>query len=297
MLKIVGYGICGGGEAGRYMKNTAFKSFKELCDETIILGNNITDKERTLIKEFGFHLVEDDREWGKNQHIMKEDFLKNNVALLNPDATVCLDMDEELVATRDKLEEWARKGQAWYVYIANLWNDGYRSDWSFWNVRFWSWGWKDKLGEGFFKFENRPLHCGLAPKWAYHLNLHAPFMLKHYGLKKEVDRRRKIRRYKKYDPNQVYRHPSYYRALSLNTCEPFNQEKIQFELDNHINSLNQPLNKELPMQKKNKREFLVVREKDGLTFPVPEKFISMQLKRKYKGMGFKLVEEMPKYTI
>lgn len=226
---------------------------------------------------------------------MKENFLKNQVAKLNPDATVCLDMDEELCTTREQLEEWATKGQAWYVYIANLWNDGYRSDWSFWNVRFFVWDWKDKLGDGFFKFENRPLHCGLAPKWAYILNLHAPFLLKHYGLKRKSDRNRKIARYKKYDPNQVYRAPQYYEALKLDTAEPFDQDKIQNELDNHIKSIKQPLNKELPIQKKNVKEYLVVREEDGLTFPVPEQFLQMQLKRKYKGQGFKLVDEMPQY--
>ena len=177
-MHIVGYGICGPNE--KRLEQT-LNCFRQLCDETIILGNNLTEDDKEKLKEFT--VIEDNREWGKNQHIIKEEFVKNHVAKLNPDWTLCLDMDETLEVTRETLEKWASKGQAWYTYVVNLWNDGYRSDWSFWNVRFWGWEWKDKLGEAFFKFENRPLHCGLAPKWCYHLNLHAPMMLLHYGLK------------------------------------------------------------------------------------------------------------------
>lgn len=287
--RIIGYGICGGGEADRYLKAT-LDNFKELCDETIILGNNLTDKERKLIKEYNFHLVEDDREWGKNQHIIKEDFLKNHVAKLNPDFTVCLDMDEVLKVTRETLEEWADKGQAWFVYIANLWNEGYRSDWSFWNVRFWGWEWKEKLGEAFFKFENRPLHCGLAPKWCYQLQLHAPMLLEHYGLKEKESRNSKILRYEKYDPNQVYRAKSYYNALKSDEDEPYDLEAIQRQLDEHIEEIKQPLHKELPMRKTTKKEYLVVREADGFTFTVTENILHTQLKQKFKGKGFKIVE-------
>lgn len=290
-MRIVGYGICGGGEASRYMEETALKSFKRLCDETIILGNNITDAERNLIKEYGFHLVEDNREWGKNQHLIKEDFIRNHVSRLMPDATICLDMDEELLTSRQRVEEFLSKGNAWYVFIVNLWGDGYRSDWSFWNVRIWSWGWKEKLGEGFWKFENRPLHCGLAPKWCYQLNLNAPFMLLHYGLKEKADRAKKVARYEKYDPRQVYRAPQYYEALKQDYFEEFNQEELQTKLDNHIKEIKQPLNKQLIMRPKQKM-YMIVREYDGMTFPVYENVLDSQLKQKFKGMGFKLIEEI-----
>lgn len=287
---IVGYAIVGGGEADRYLEDTCLKSFKNLCDDAIILGNNLTDKERELIGKYGYKIVEDNREWGKNQHIIKEDFLKNHVAKMNPDATVCLDADEELCTTRAKLEEYASKGQAWYVYIANLWENGYRKDWSFWNVRFWVWDWKEKLGEAFFKFENRPLHCGLAPKWAYHLNLYAPFLLKHYGLKEKESRMAKVRRYEKYDPNQVYRAPQYYEVLKTDHYEEFDEKDIQKQLDEHIESIHQPLNKKLPGFHKKRKEYLILREADGFTFTIPENVLPTQLKQKFKGKGFKLVE-------
>lgn len=291
-MKIVGYGICGPGEADRYMEATACKSFKALCDETIILGNNITDKERELIKKYKFHLVEDNREWGKAQNLIKEDFIRNHVSKLNPDATICLDMDEELITTREQVEEHFTRGNAWYVYIANLWEDGYRSDWSFSNVRMWSWAWKEKLGEGFYKFENRPVHCGLAPKWCYQLNLHSSIMLLHYGLKKKEDRQKKLDRYAKYDPNRAYRDPRYYEALEEDYCEPFDQAKLQRLLDTDISKIKQPLNKELPMQPRKTKEYMIVREFDGLTFPVNENLLHSQLKQQFKGMGFKLIEEL-----
>jgi hypothetical protein len=283
-MKIVGYGICGSGEADRYLKLT-LDNFKALCDETIILCNNTTEKEEKLIKKYKFHIIKDEREWGKNQHHIKEDFLKNHVAKLNPDATLCLDMDEVLEVTRQDLEEYAEKGQAWYVYIANLWNEGYRSDWSFWNVRFWCWQWKEKLGDGFFKFENRPLHCGLAPKWCYTLNLHAPFLLTHYGLKEKENRMRKVARYEKYDPNQVYRSKSYYEALKTDHCEPYLPESIKDTLRGHIEALKQPLNKELGVTK-GKNKCVVMREYDGFVFEVDEGQLKQQLSRKFKGQGF-----------
>ena len=289
-MQIVGYAIVGGGEADRYLERTCLESFSRLCDTAIVLLNNATQKEKDMIDEYGYLWVEDNREWGKNQHIIKEEFLRNFVAPLEPDATVCLDADEELLVTREKLEEYAKKGQAWYVYIANLWNDGYRSDWSFWNVRFWVWDWKEKLGEGFFKFENRPLHCGLAPKWCYHLNLHAPFLLKHYGLKEKADRMKKVARYEKYDPNQVYRASSYYEALKTDHDEPFDAEKIQKELDKDVESMKQPLNKELAQRKPPKKEYMIVREADGFTFTVTENLLDQQLKQKFKGKGFVLCE-------
>lgn len=283
-MRIVGYAIIGPNE--KYLTKS-LDTFK-LCDDVIILGNNLDDDSRTLINEYGYKIVDDNREWGVNQHRIKEDFLRNEVSKLNPDFTLCLDADEELLVNRETLEEWADKGQAWYVYVVNLWDDGYRSDWSFWNVRFWGWKWKDEIDD-FFKFEQRPLHCGLAPKWTYHLNLHAPFMLIHYGLKDKEARERKVKRYEQYDPNQKYRHPSYYEALKSNHSEPFNREIIQDKLSTHIESIDQPLNKTLPRNKARK-ELLVQREADGFIFTIDEKLKDTQLKQKFKGKGFKIIE-------
>lgn len=289
--RVIGYGVCGKGEASRYMEAT-LKEFKRLCDDTIILLNNAGKDEKELIEKYGFKWVEDDREWGKSQHKLKRDFVKNHVAPLNPDITICLDMDEVFTshAQREHFENQLDKGQAWYVYIANLWNDGWSPDWSFWNVRFYGWEWKDKLGDRFFEFEDRPLHCGLAPKWAYHLNLHAPILLKHYGLKEKKDRMRKVERYEKYDPKQIYRAPSYYRALKSDKSVDFNEDLLYRKIIADVDSMKQPLHKELPMIPK-KKEYLIKREADGFIFTVPENVLNSQLKQKYKGQGFSLIQK------
>lgn len=286
MAKIVGYGLCQGGEHKRYLKGT-LDEFKRLCDDTIILGNNLTEADRKLIDSYNFHIVDDSREWGKLQNVIKHDFLKNHVAKLNPDITICLDMDEVFAnVTREKVEEIFKTNQAFHVYIANLWGKGYRPDWSFWNVRMFGWEWLDKLGDSFFEYENRPLHCGLAPKWTYALNIHAPFVLEHHGLKKKSDRMKKVKRYEQYDPKQVYRAPDYYRALKLDSYEPYNRQEVVEKVEKHIDEIPQPLNKQPIIRKKNEKKVLVKREADGLVFDISETHLPNQLKQKYKGKGF-----------
>lgn len=290
--RVIGYGICGAGEAGRYMEAT-LQEFARLCDETVILLNNAGEAEKKLLEKKGFRYVEDNREWGRTQNVIKEEFVRNIVSTLNPDITVCLDMDEVFVnVTREKLEKECEKGYALYVYIVNLWNDGWRSDWSFSNVRIWNWKLKDELGEGFWKFENRPLHCGLAPKWCYTLNYQSPFVLEHSGLKKKEDRDRKIARYEKYDPRQTYRAPSYYEALKLDTAEPYDRWKVVGHIEREADRITQPLNKK-PIMQQNKDKVLILREADGFVFDVPEKQVNMYLKQKYKGQGFRLIAQAP----
>lgn len=285
-MKVVGYGVCGSGESERYLKST-LDEFARLTDETIILGNNLDLESRKLIESYGFSIVDDDREWGKNQNKLKEDFVRNHVAKLNPDITICLDMDENFYGmTKQDFIDQCEKGEAWYVYIANLWDDGWNPDWSFWNVRFYSWKWREKLGDVFFKFENRPLHCGLAPKWTYMLNLHSPFLLEHHGLKKKADRDRKIKRYEQYDPNQVYRDSSYYNALKSDYSENYDPDDLLKTIQADVSAMKQPLNKELPQFKDREPDILIKREYDDFLFTVPESKVGRQLKQNYKGEGF-----------
>lgn len=288
--RIVGYGLATKGEASRYMEAT-LKEFKRLCDETIILLNNAGEEEKQLIEKFSFKWVEDNREWGKNQHKLKHDFVKNHVAKLSPDITICLDMDEVFYrAEREDFE--SLPGQAWYVYIANLWDEGWSPEWSFWNVRAYSWEWREKLEKAFFDFENRPLHCGLAPKWAYHLNYHAPLLLLHSGLKDKKDRMRKVERYEKYDPNQVYRSSSYYEALKSDKSEKFNPEDLLEKIKADVRSMKQPEVKKLMVIPEKQKEYLVMRQADNFVFSVPERLLQGQLKQKYKGRGFVLVSTL-----
>jgi len=213
-IKIVGIGVCGLGEADRYMRKT-LDEFKRLCDEVLIVCNNASPKEINLIKDYGFKYYIDDREWGKQQPNIKTDLL-NNVSDLDPDWIVALDMDETFApeVTREKLEELALSGEsAWKFMVVNLYNDEQHFAHEtgiqrFWNVRFYKY--LPALG---LQFLRRALHCGLGPPYAYQLAWHAPYYLLHYGLMKQEDRLRKIERYKKYDPTAKFKDKRYYDDL------------------------------------------------------------------------------------
>lgn len=292
-MKIVGYGICGPGEADRYMRAT-LDEFRRLCDDAIILLNNATDKERELIAEYGFKTFEDNREWGKNQHYIKEDFVRHHVAKLNPDATVCLDMDETFAnMDREKLEHWLDRADACKVYIINLWDEGYNKPWCFWNVRFWSWRLRDELGDRFFQFEGRPLHCGLAPKWCYHLDMYAPVILLHYGLKAKEDRMRKVERYNKYDPNRKYREPSYYRELEKGTATPLNLDEMIKMVEEDVVLMEQPMNKKLVLPSQ-KNTIMIIWEADGMIEEIKPHLLPMKLKMQRLGKGCKVYEDPTK---
>lgn len=279
--KIVGYGVCGGGEHRRYLKNT-LDEFKRLCDETIILGNNLEPEDRKMIEDYGFKLVDDNREWGKNQHKIKEDFVKNHVSKLNPDWCVCLDMDEVFGdnVTRDSILEMEDICESVYVFICNLWNSGWKKDWSFWNIRIWKW--KDDLD-----FKSQPLHCGLAPAWTYYYGVYGPFILKHYGLKEKKDRMAKVKRYNKYDPNAQYKDKSYYDALKTDDCQDWNESEIQQIIKDEYIQKNKPINKKIAYMNKKEKQYAMTWE-DGLIIRVPEGQIF-----EHKQRGFKLIGEEP----
>jgi hypothetical protein len=202
--------------------------FKRLCDDTIILCNNTTVKENALILSYGFKIVKDDREWGKFQNILKEDFVRNHVSKLNPDITICLDMDETFTEhlQREDFIKMFRHGHSLYFLIVNLWDEGWNKEWSFPNIRAWSWEMKDTLGDSFFNFRSKSLHCGLAPEWAYHHASSTQFPVIHYGLKDESIRQSKVERYKKYDPEAKFMKKEYYEMLTGSKSIPLDIDDI-----------------------------------------------------------------------
>lgn len=232
-MKIIGYGICGPGEANRYMRKT-LEEFQRLCDETIILCNNAGPAEKALIYEFGFRMVQDNREWGVLQWRIKQDFLEAHVAKIasEGDMLVCLDMDE--VLDQHLTPEWIRAAEldAYHVFIVNLWNEGHKARADFWNVRMWRWN-------GDTKFHEKALHCGLAPQWAYHYHRFAPFILLHYGLKERKDRDKKIARYEKYDPKAKFKDRSWYELLKSDTCDVLDVEKLHDTIAKEVGTYKQ----------------------------------------------------------
>jgi hypothetical protein len=267
MQAIIGYAIVGGGEAGRYLENT-LKEFQRLCDDAVLVLNNATVAERRMVENYGFKIKEDNREWGKNQHRIKNDLMVD-LANLNPTYLVCLDADEvfDPQMTKEKLIEMLNKTDALYFYILNLWNEGWKRSLSFWNVRAWKWN-------GQTKFSNRPLHCGLAPEWCYHYASHAPFYVKHYGLMKQEDRQKKIERYQKYDPKAIYRDVSYYNALADNTCDTLDENWLRGKI---VDEAGQLTKKQMTEKKE---RYCYVRNPHGVVIDIPASQLQETLSRK-----------------
>lgn len=278
---IVGFGVCGAGEAGRYMEST-LKEFKRLCDKAVIIGNNIGLAEKKLIKKYGFDLIEDNREWGINQWAIKEDAINQIVLRYNADWIIALDMDEvfDKNLTRQHIDDLVKLGGVgYYFYVVNLYNDGYSKEWSFWNIRMFS----TKYGTS---FERKNLHPGLAPRVCYEWGNYAPFILKHYGLKEKVDRDRRVERYKKYDPQAKFKSKSYYDFLeSVSEVSEFNEDKLHELVANEVKNYKHKIPKKMETKK---RKFVYVRNPVGKIIDIPEEHLRETLKRG----GFELVEDI-----
>ena len=210
MSRIIGLMVCGVGETERYLEKP-LNQFKKLCDDAIICLNGEDKKRDALIKKYGFWSYRDDREWGKNQDKIKTDLLAK-IVKMKPDWVLPLDADEEFAQMdRATLEGLTDKKRACYFYIVNHWNEEgkYHRGLSFWNIRFFKV--KKELG---LVYQKTPLHCGLAPPYAYVYGSYVPFVIRHYGLMKKEDREKKVERYKKYDPNAKYKGKVYYDAIA-----------------------------------------------------------------------------------
>lgn len=270
-MRVIGYGVCGK-EANRYLRET-LEEFKRLCDETVICLNNATQAEKDMINEYGFYWYEDNREWGKNQHIIKQDLLDKYVSELKPDWCICLDMDETFADfKREDIAEMEEYADALYVFIVNLWDEGWSKEWSFWNIRVWKWGYNTTI-------RRQPLHCGLAPEWAYHYGVYSPYVLIHNGLKERKDRQKKIERYEKYDPKAQYKDKAFYDALKEDKSDPFNKEEVVSLIKNEWLTKNKPIKKKTFMTNKPSEKIVYMRRiSDGALLDIPERHVAQALK-------------------
>lgn len=279
---IVGYGLTTAGEADRYMRHT-LESLKKITDKIIILCNNATEKEKALLKEYSCFTVEDNREWGKYQNKIKEDFLRDHVAKLEPEICVAADMDEvfDPSLTKEEIRKKLEKWYAMYLFFIQHWNhpNRHNPNINFWNVRIFKWN-------GDVRFENRPLHPGLCPKWTYIYGSYAPYYVRHFGLMDPKDREVKVQRYNKYDPNYVYRKGWYGNLKDTTRGEEITSEYI-INIRKEVASYGDQTKK--MAQPKEERFFYVKRLKDGVVLDVPEKDVDITLRRG----GFELVSKEP----
>lgn len=212
-MRIIGIMVVGPNE--KYLEKSLLE-FKRLCDDAIIATNNADEKTKQLIKEYGFKQYEDNREWGRFQPDIKSDLLRRAGEELKPDWICAIDADEVYSPnfTREEAEKLTKTGEiAYYFLVVNLYNDEEHFAHSkgiqrFWNIRFYKY-----MPEYGLQFLKKNLHCGLGPPITYKYGWHAPFYLLHYGLMSKEDRLRKAERYKKYDPNKVFKGGEYYDEL------------------------------------------------------------------------------------
>lgn len=280
-MKVVGMAIVGPNEP--YLKQT-LECFKRLCDETIICFCNATSKEKKLVKEYGFHTIEDNREWGVHQWLIKETLLREHVAPLKPDWVIPLDADEVFDSrfNRQELETLASKGGlGYYFYVVNLYNEGYSKEWSRWNIRMFRFAPEHGL-----EYERKPVHCGLAPRVCYFHGNYAPFLVKHYGLKEKASRDKRVERYQKYDPKASHLHPGYYQFLASEApVSPFDEDTLHEEVAKEV--ADYKFKNPKVMENKNTK-FFYVQTPAGTVVDIPESHLAETLSRK----GFKLVEEV-----
>jgi hypothetical protein len=201
-------------------------------------------------------------------------------------------MDEVFDKNLDRtaLEELTYlKGESWYFQVINMVDNGYAPHLSFPNIRFWKYDSSD------LKFENRPVHCGLAPKWAYEWGNYAPYILKHYGLQKKVDRERKAKRYDRYDPAAVYKGRDYYDSLRADlTVFPFNEDMLHSKVEDEVKDLKIKERKRTKLMSEKNYYF---KNKHGNIVPVPERHYEQTLKQQGMTLVSKAPVEAPKSVV
>lgn len=286
-MNFVSFQVIGPGEADRYLK-PCLEQLPKLADKIAICLNNADPKTKKLCADYADLLCEDNREWGRHQNRIKQDFLVNRVAKLEPDWVLCLDGDEvyDKRFTRERAEELASSPTdvAYQFWCIQLWNDErhWRRDLSFPNIRFYKF-----LPEYGLHFHNAPLHCGLAPEYAYKLASQSNLIFRHYGLMRPEERARKVARYDRYDPTAKYKAREWYEALKNESYvpDPFEEnEQFYAKLPELIHR------KKLPtMTKKERGQIYLFRNPHGRIIPAEgEKTRDQYL----KTPGFTLVQEV-----
>lgn len=275
-MNIVGFMVVGPGEADKYLDLVLTRN-KKLCDDIIAVCNNCDYITEDLLIKHKVWIIHDNREWGYYQDRIKQDAYKK-IEWLNPDWILPFDADEifDYNLTREDLEKMASNPlyESYQFYFIQYWNDRqhHNKDLGFWNVRFF----KYKRDE--YKWENKPLHCGLAPRWAYETAWFAPNVVHHLGLMKEEHRRAKIARYEKFDPNTKYLSKWFYNQLETGKSTELDLNKLLTEVADEVNSYVPRKTKIMANNAKQQFQHLK-RLKDGVILDIPVDDVAETLSR------------------
>jgi hypothetical protein len=267
------------------------------CDEIWVCCNNIDDESRLLLKELDCNTVDDNREWGKHQWQIKEEFFKNYLRTRNPDWIVAKDADEifDKHFNREEAERLAREGFAGYnFYVVNLVEGGYSAERSFWNCRFWRYSpdWP-------CEWQRRNLHCGLYPLHNHRHADFAPFILKHYGLLNKELRKKKSDRYDKYDPEMRWMRMNgeFYGWLKQDNIrvDKYDEDELHLKAVNF--SQNTIKKRQNMFDKKQEKVHYFRRAIDGELIPVMESMVEETKSRMRNGQReFEYVGEVNNYS-
>lgn len=215
-MKVTVYMVVGSGEADRYLP-LVLPQFTWV-DEVAICLNRPDKKTENLVKRHATLVHRDDREWGREQWRIKQEFLDVVSKKLKPDWIWPLDADEVYPSFNRKAAESLSSGYdiAWQFWCLQLWNsdDHVRADLCFPNVRFYRF-----MPEFDRSFQSSALHCGLAPLYAYKFASQSSQYFLHHGLKTIEDRTRKRQRYLVYDPDAKYKAKEWYQGLANEKVE------------------------------------------------------------------------------
>lgn len=292
-MKIIAFLIVGAGEADRYLEPTLRQLW---TDEIAVCLNNADEKTVNMVKKYASFTVIDNREWGKEQWRIKQDFLLK-VADLNPDWIWCLDSDEifDKRFTRQKAELLAKSPSdvAYQFWCIQLWNNDrqWRPDLSFPNVRFY------KFVPSFgLHFLSQALHCGLAPMYAYKYASDSGLIFKHYGLMDRENRLRKVARYDKYDPRAVYKGKDWYAGLRNEKARvlPFEENQEFYDMLKEKNIIEHHKNKLPKIMNQKKAKIFLFRNNHG---KVVEAVGKKQFQQFSKIKGFSYLQDIKKLGV
>lgn len=283
-MKIAAFLVVGTGEADRWLEMV----LKQLrwADTICVCLNRADEATKALVYRYAKFVREDDREWGREQWRIKQDFLNAVLAEVQPDWIWCLDSDEVFDPRFDRaMAEKMASGHdvAWYFWCLQLWNDDthVRMDLSFPNVRFFK-----VVPELGMHFLAQALHCGLAPMYAYQYGSQSGLYFKHYGLMKREDRLRKIARYDLYDPNAKYKGKSWYDGLR-------NERATSIPIEEAILRIPEFIHRKKPVRaskdmKRDKSVFLFVNKAGKTVTAVGEKQREEFTKRGFRTLDMKV---------
>jgi len=172
--KIGGMMVVGEGEGNKFLKMVLDRTVP-LVDIMFIWGDcpdKLTEEIICSYKNIKYYRSEKPQ-WGKLQWKIKETLLQKYIIPSDIDWVLALDSDEiyDKRITRETLEELTTRGEiAFYFNFVTLWNDENHcrldGTWTnFSNIRFF------KIIRNFDQsYRPQPLHCGLAPIYAYEYN-------------------------------------------------------------------------------------------------------------------------------